>query len=239
MNGTCRLPFCSPDQAEEVEEASIFDVSREPVILNVYDMFWTNDYTANVGLGVYHSGLQIYGREYAYGGHPFPFSGIFDIAPREAAELGEQFRYKQSVHLGNTDFTAHEVEKILEQLGKEYRGDRYHLMNRNCNHFSGAFSQILTGRDAPAWVNRLAYMSTCVPFLQRCLPKEWLTPHALENTLADRGAPSNSVLDATSTTPLTASSSQDQQEASSPLLSRLRNEFSQSFSSSRGEDKDQ
>ena len=30
--------------------------SREPVILNVYDMFWTNDYTGNMGLGVYHSG---------------------------------------------------------------------------------------------------------------------------------------------------------------------------------------
>ena len=84
MNGSCKLPFCSPDQgnfevtqmcvvlkqtisAEEVEEAAIFDVSREPVILNIYDMFWTNDYTANVGLGVYHSGLEVYGREYAYG----------------------------------------------------------------------------------------------------------------------------------------------------------------------------
>ena len=130
-------------------------------------------------------------------------------SPREAGELGEQFKYKQSLHLGNTDFTEHEVEKILEQLGKEFRGDRYHLMNRNCNHFTGAFSQILTGRyvtdgscllvfvcnknyifrDVPAWVNRLAYMSTCVPFLQRCLPKEWLTPHALEASLAEtRGA---------------------------------------------------
>ena len=44
------MPFCSPaEQAEEVEEASILDVSREPVILNIYDMFWTNDYTGNLG----------------------------------------------------------------------------------------------------------------------------------------------------------------------------------------------
>jgi len=227
MNGSCKLPFCSPtDQAEEVEEASILDVSREPVILNIYDMFWTNDYTSSMGVGVYHSGLEIYGREYAYGGHPFPFSGIFDISPREAGELGEQFRYKQSLHLGNTDFTQMEVEKIVETLGKEYRGDRYHLMNRNCNHFTGAFSQILTGRDVPAWVNRLAYMSTCIPFLQRCLPKEWLTPHALEATLAEtRGANnSNSAFDATSTTGLTASSSADR-DLQSPTMTRIRNEF--------------
>jgi len=234
MNGSCKLPFCGPaDHAEEVDESAVFDVSREPVILNIYDMFWTNDYTANVGLGVYHSGLEVYGREYAYGGHPFPFSGIFDICPREATELGEQFRFKQSLHLGNTDFTEHEVEKILEQLGKEYRGDRYHLMNRNCNHFSGAFSQILTGRDVPAWVNRLAYMSTCVPFLQRCLPKEWLTPNALESQLQASGQtgvqPSNiAMVDSTSTTALTDASG-DRVEVTSPTMARIRNEFSKSF----------
>ena len=105
-------------------EAVLESGNREPVILNVYDMFWTNEYTGNMGLGVYHSGLEVYGREYAYGGHPFPFSGIFDIAPRAAGELGEQFRFKQAIHLGNTDFRACDVEKILEELGREFRGDR-------------------------------------------------------------------------------------------------------------------
>lgn len=35
-----------------------------------------------------------------------------------------------------------DVQRIVAELGKDFRGDRYHLMNRNCNHFSSALTSV-------------------------------------------------------------------------------------------------
>lgn len=163
-------------------------MARTPVYLNVYDMYSINEYASNLGIGIFHSGVEIYGVEYAYGGHPLPFSGIFENSPKDAGELGDNFKFRESIIIGETDFSSSEIKKMITHMGEEFRGDRYHLITKNCNHFSSTFTKNLTGSDIPSWINRLASISGSIPFLERWLPQEWLTPIALQQKLDQNNA---------------------------------------------------
>jgi hypothetical protein len=90
---------------------------------------------------------------------------------------------RESVQIGTTDFTKDEIEQIVVQIGRDFRGIDYHLMNKNCNNFSSQFAKTICGQDIPPWVNRLAYLTTFIPFVEKMIPREWISPIAVQHTV--------------------------------------------------------
>lgn len=119
---------------------------RAEVKLNVYDMVSManfNQYSSPIGFGVFHSGAEIYGCEYAYGGHNNSHSGVFEIAPRDVVALGvDSFRFRETIVIGYTNLDEDEVKQIVDQFGEKFRGDKYHLLHQNCNHFTDALTRV-------------------------------------------------------------------------------------------------
>lgn len=128
------------------------------VHVNVYDLWEHNDSVYWCGFGIFHSGVEVYDSEYAYGAHDFSSSGIFETAPRKTpGTVG----FRQSIKVGRTFLTRQEVDELCDRLGEEYRGNQYHLLARNCNHFTSDLTRELTGKGSPSWVNRLAACGMC------------------------------------------------------------------------------
>ncbi|XP_074583347.1 deSI-like protein At4g17486 [Curcuma longa] len=131
------------------------------VYLNVYDLTPINGYAYWVGLGVYHSGVQVHGVEYAYGAHEHPMTGIFEGEPRQCPG----FAFRKSILIGRTELGSRDVRALMEGMAADYSGDTYNLISKNCNHFCDDACLRLTGTHIPKWVNRLAKIG----FLCKCV----------------------------------------------------------------------
>ncbi|KAG6472493.1 deSI-like protein At4g17486 [Zingiber officinale] len=132
-----------------------------PVYLNVYDLTPMNGYAYWLGLGVYHSGVQVHGVEYAYGAHEHPTTGIFEGEPRQCPG----FAFRKAILIGRTDLGSREVRALMADMAADYSGDTYNLISKNCNHFCDDACLRLTGNHIPKWVNRLAKIG----FLCKCV----------------------------------------------------------------------
>lgn len=73
--------------------------------------------------------------------------------------------------MGDTDLCEEAVSNLLVWLGREFAGNRYHLLERNCNTFSEAFVRKLTGRpgSVPGWVNRVARLGSLLNTVAPCV----------------------------------------------------------------------
>lgn len=126
-------------------------MSDKTVTLNVYDLPGAEDGNAMLnplGLGFYHSGVEVGGYEYS-----FTNFGIQRTRPR-VPEFG---RLREQVVMGSIILSLQEINVITNRLGGDgFQGSNYHIVNCNCNAFSERFCQELTGTSIPLWVNRAA-----------------------------------------------------------------------------------
>nr|XP_043607801.1 deSI-like protein At4g17486 isoform X2 [Erigeron canadensis] len=98
--------LCGAMSAKRAKDGSV------PVFLNVYDLTSINGYAYWLGLGVYHSGVQVHGMEYAFGSHERETTGIFEGEPKQC----EGFAFRKQILVGWTEKNKKEVRKVMQDL---------------------------------------------------------------------------------------------------------------------------
>lgn len=58
--------------------------------------------------------------------------------------------------MGDTDLSPQEVQQMVQRMGQHYKGNKYHLLQMNCNHFANDLCIQLVGKAAPPWVGLAA-----------------------------------------------------------------------------------
>ncbi|KAH0851790.1 LOW QUALITY PROTEIN: hypothetical protein HID58_094463, partial [Brassica napus] len=163
-----------------------------PVYLNVYDLTPINGYAYWLGLGVYHSGVEVHGVEYGFGAHEHSTTGIFEVEPKQCPG----FTFRKSILIGRTDLDPEKVRAFMEKLSEEYSGENTTIsLQRTVITFATTF---LTRRSIPSWVNRLArfglFCNCVLPAelnetkVRQVRSKEEKVPEAEEKKLGSRSS---------------------------------------------------
>ncbi|KAM0946874.1 putative PPPDE peptidase domain-containing protein [Dioscorea sansibarensis] len=136
------------------------------VVLHVYDVTNSGSEKTNntilqinkffkdgIGLGgIFHSAVQVYGdEEWSFGFCEFG-TGVFSCPPGK----NPMYTYRERIVLGETNCSIFKVNQILRELSREWPGESYDLLSRNCNHFCDVFCERLGVPKLPGWVNRFA-----------------------------------------------------------------------------------
>ncbi|TYH36225.1 hypothetical protein E1A91_D13G239100v1 [Gossypium mustelinum] len=174
------------------------------LVLNIYDLTPMNNYSYWIGFGIFHSGIEVRGKEYGFGAHDFSISGVFEVEPK----CCPGFSYRCSISLGRINMSSSDFRAFIENLASDYHGNTYHLISKNCNHFSDDIVYKLTGKHIPRWVNRLARLGS----LFSCL-----LPESLQATRVKKVPEYHQIGNETLST--TTPSEIDETEQENPLLS--------------------
>lgn len=140
------------------------------ITLNVYKLtaasddganFWTTRLLPAIGMGAYHTSISVGTK------HHFTFAARHGIL-QSRKEPTEAAIFQESVFLGHCHLHRGQVNNIVKELQQTFSETAYHLVHRNCNHFTETFAIALLRHDDliegkvqklqayPAYINRLA-----------------------------------------------------------------------------------
>lgn len=106
-----------------------------------------------IGLGgIFHSAVQVYGEDEWSFGFCEQGSGVFSCP----AKKNPMYTYRECIVLGKTNLSKFKVNQMLRELSREWPGNCYDLLSKNCNHFCNEFCERLGVPKLPGWVNRFA-----------------------------------------------------------------------------------
>lgn len=144
---------------------------QKDVILHVYKLAPAEDnqrrgffasLLPSIGLGAYHTCLEFDGSCYTFVANV----GVVRSSARrrDAQGVPPGATFQESIVLGDCPKGC--IPPILSQLEKSFGPSSYHLVHRNCNHFTEALATamflkhgVTTLPKYPSWINRLAKTS--------------------------------------------------------------------------------
>jgi len=135
---------------------NVYDVSDNDLVQKINRVTTANN-NVLVG-GVFHAGVEVYGKEHCYGATEEGCTGVGCVRPR----LHPQHTYRTTVPMGETKFSEGEVEAIVTALAKVWLGSDYDLIRCNCISFCNALLNKLGLRRVPGWVDRAARAATFI-----------------------------------------------------------------------------
>eukprot|EP00158_Paraphelidium_tribonemae_P006045 Partr_v1_DN27641_c3_g1_i1_m65080 putative Desumoylating isopeptidase 1 len=97
---------------------------------------------------IWHTSVVVYGVEYFFGSSD---GGIGTSNPGRSP-YGHPV---EIVQMGDTQIDRPTVLEFVHDLRGIYTGEKYHLLDNNCNNFSNEFCQILVGKQIPAHITSL------------------------------------------------------------------------------------
>eukprot|EP00758_Cryptobia_borreli_P002945 Tbor_TRINITY_DN3411_c0_g1::TRINITY_DN3411_c0_g1_i2::g.3681::m.3681 len=178
---------CDEDQSTVniVKSSSAIGVM---VKVHVYNLRQgSNHLNSSLGFGIFHSGVEVFDREWSFGGNVNAKrgdSGIFYMPPGMVLPRSSVYEIRELGRLP-PEATQEIIEMAVRQnMLRYWTAESYHLVNHNCNHFSENFVDLLnrtfnTTLVFPSYINRAAkFLDTFIPgsVIERVVG---ITPNAL------------------------------------------------------------